>query len=56
MTDTLDRYRAHVVPQPRVSIAESLLAYWDRPWSTTAQRFAYHALRRALAHGINVLE
>ncbi len=54
--DALDRYRVSVVPQPRVSVAESLLTCWDIPWSGRAMRFAYHALRRALAHGIDVLE
>lgn len=54
--DPLDRYRAHVVPQPHVSIAESLLALWDRPWSHMALRFAYHALARAQRAGLDVLE
>lgn len=56
MTDPLDRYRATVAPQPHVSIAESLLALWDRPWSGTALRFAYHALTRAQRAGLDVLE
>lgn len=38
------------------SCALSLLAYWDRPWSSNAKRFACHALHRALVHGLNVLE
>lgn len=54
--DPLERYRSRVVPQPRVSIAESLLVWWDMPWSTQRQRFAYHALARALRAGIDVLE
>lgn len=54
--DALDRYRSHVVPQPKVSIAESLLVWWDMPWSGQAQRFAYHALHRALRAGLDVLE
>lgn len=56
MPDPLDRYRAHVVPQPHVSIAESLLVLWDRPWSPTALRFAYHATRYAFSRGLDVLE
>jgi hypothetical protein len=31
----------------RYPLALSLLALWERPWSPNAQRFAYHALRRA---------
>jgi hypothetical protein len=54
--DPLDRYRARVVPQPHVSIAESLLAFWSKPWSGTALRFAYHAMTRAMNAGIDVLE
>ena len=34
----------------------ALLTLWDRPWSGTALRFAYHALLRALAHGLDVME
>ena len=49
-------YRGVVVPPAKVSVAESLLAYWDRPWSGVAKRFAYHALHRALVCGIDVLE
>ena len=56
MNDPLDRYRSRVAPQPHVSIAESLLALWDRPWSTTALRFAYHALHFALSRGLDVLD
>jgi hypothetical protein len=52
----LDRYRAHAVPQPHISVAESLLAFWDRPWSPQAKRFALHALRTALARGYDVLQ
>ncbi len=54
--DPLDRYRERVVPQPGVSVAESLLTFWDMPWSWRAARFAYHALRVALARGLDVLE
>lgn len=54
--DALDRYRAHVVPQPHVSVAESLLMLWDRPWSSTALRFAYHACHHALVRGLDVME
>ncbi len=54
--DPVDRYRAHVVPQPHVSIAESLLTFWDRPHSPQAKRFAYHALRFALSRGLDPLD
>ncbi len=52
----LDRYRERVVPQPHASVAESLLAFWDRPWSGTAKRFAYHALHFARSRGLEVFE
>lgn len=41
---------------PTFPIALALLAYWERPWSSQAKRFAYHALNRALVRGIDVLE
>lgn len=47
-------YRARVAPD--VSVALALLALWDRPWSSNAIRFAYHALHRAYARGLDVLE
>ena len=50
----LDRYRDRVVPQPLVSIAESILAYWDRPTLRT-ERFALHALATAYRAGLVVL-
>lgn len=40
----------------RPSCALTLLAVWERPWSSTTKRYAYHALHRALARGIDVLE
>ncbi len=54
--DPLDRYRAHVIPEAKVSIAESLITFWDRPWSHMAKRFACFALVRACAHGLDVME
>lgn len=39
-----------------VSVALALLAYWDRPWSGSAKRFAYHALRYAWSRGLDVLQ
>lgn len=49
-------YLDRVVPPDRASVAGALLGFWDRPWSSNAKRFAYHALSRALAHGLDVLE
>lgn len=37
-------------------LALSLLAYWERPWSSRAMRFALFALARAARRGIDVLE
>ena len=51
-----ERYTERCVPQPNVSVALSLLAFWDRPWSSNAQRFAYHAIGRALRLGFDVLD
>lgn len=56
---TPEQGRAHERYQratPGVSVALALLAYWERPWSANAQRFAYHALRRVYALGLDVLE
>lgn len=38
------------------SVALTLLACWDAPWSSAAKRYAYHTLHRAMASGIDVLE
>ena len=54
--DPLIQYRNTVAPQPHVSVAESLLAFWDRPWSGTAKRFAYHALHFARSRGLEVFD
>jgi hypothetical protein len=40
----------------RPSVALSMLALWERPWSTQALRFAAHILQRAWNHGCDVLE
>jgi hypothetical protein len=42
----------HVKP----SVALSMLALWERPWSTSALRWAAHILQRAYNHGCDVLE
>ncbi len=49
-------YAARVVPATRPSVAAALLRVWDAPWSSTAKRFAYHALRTAFDRGLDVLE
>jgi hypothetical protein len=49
-------YVAHVTPEPHVSCAGALLSLWERPWSPTALRFAYHALCRAYRRGLDVME
>lgn len=38
------------------SVALSLLALWERPWSSTALRWATHVLFRCRVRGIDVLE
>lgn len=48
-------YTAHVIGN-RPSCALGLLTLWDRPWSSRALRFAYHALHLALSRGLDVLE
>lgn len=40
----------------RPSCALSLLALWERPWSSNALRWANHALVRAYSAGLDVLE
>lgn len=40
----------------RPSCALSLLALWERPWSSNALRWANHALVRAYRAGLDVLE
>ena len=52
--DPLIQYRNTVAPQPHVSVAESLLAYWERP-TIRSQRFALHALATAYRAGLLVL-
>lgn len=52
--DAAYAYKHHVcVGKP--SCALSLLALWERPWSTQALRFAAHALATARAAGLVVL-
>lgn len=40
----------------RYPTAGCLLALWERPWSSTALRFAGHRLTYVRAHGLDVLE
>lgn len=40
----------------RPSIAFAMLQLWERPWSSSALRYAYHRLHVALAIGCDVLE
>lgn len=54
--DAIARYAVRVVPEGRVCVAAALLRYWDAPWSSSAKRFAYHALRTAYSRGLDVLE
>lgn len=49
-------YLDRVVPPDRASVAGALLGFWDRPWSSNAKRFAYHALRYAFARGLDPLD
>jgi hypothetical protein len=48
-------YSAHVCSS-LPSVALSMLDLWERPWSTTALRFAAHILQRAYNRGCDVLE
>ena len=50
-----DDYQVHVCGN-RPSVALALLALWERPWSSSALRFANHALVRAYNRGCDVLE
>ena len=52
----LERYTYAVIPYGKVSCALSLLALWDRPWSSTAQRWCVHVLQRARNRGCVVFE
>lgn len=54
--DAIARYAVRVVPEGHASVAAALLRYWDAPWSSSAKRFAYHALRTAFDRGLDVLE
>lgn len=36
--------------------AACLIEFWERPWSTSALRFAAHQLAKARAKGLSVLE
>lgn len=51
----LYRY-SHRVTQANTSVAAQMLQLWDRPWSSTALKFATWALHRARRAGCDVLE
>jgi hypothetical protein len=53
--DVASEYVKHVT-RGNPSCAFALLALWERPWSSTALRFAAHALQRAYTRGLDVLE
>lgn len=51
-----DRYQAFTIKRGHVSVALSMLALWDRPWSPRALKYAAWALHRARRAGCDVLE
>lgn len=55
-SDAEYRYLARATLGRGVSVAVSLLALWDRPWSPRALRFATHAVAYALSRGLDVME